>query len=66
MFHAALCTTTLHLVVQVDTGLAVQRWTCDHLGHWFQTHRGHLHNNLGQVVHTSVTKQYNLVLVEGW
>ena len=49
------------------SGLAVKRWTCDHLGRGFESHRSHLRNNLGQVVHTcaSVTKQYNLVLVGG-
>jgi len=35
-------------------GLAVRRWTCDHLGRGFESHRGYLRNNLGQVVHTYV------------
>jgi len=35
-------------------GVAVRRWTCDHLSRGFESHRGHLHNNLGQVVHTYV------------
>jgi len=35
-------------------GLAVRRWTCNHIGDGFESHRGHLHNNLGQVVHTYV------------
>jgi len=35
-------------------GLAVRRWTCDHLGRGFESHRGHLLNNLWQVIHSSV------------
>jgi len=35
-------------------GLAVRHWTCYHLGHGIESHRGHLRNNLGQVVHTYV------------
>jgi len=37
-------------------GLVVRRWTCDHLGRGFEFHRGHLCNNLGQVVHTYVPR----------
>jgi len=35
-------------------GLVVRRWTCDHVGREFESHRlrSCLHNNLGQVVHT--------------
>ena len=35
-------------------GLAVRCWTCDHSGRGFESHSGHLRNNLGQVVHTYV------------
>jgi len=38
----------------VASGLAVRRWTGDHLGRWFESHHGYLRNNLGQVVHTYV------------
>jgi len=50
---------------------AVRRWTCDLLGRdVILVSTCHLCNNLRQVVHTrslcaSVTKQYNLVPVEG-
>jgi len=49
------------------SGLVVKRWTYDHLGHGFESHRGHLHNKLGQGCshpYASVTKQHNLVRVE--
>ena len=35
-------------------GLVVRRMTCDHIGRGFESHRGHLQNNFGQVVHTYV------------
>ena len=47
LLHCTLCTGS-------TDGLAVRRWTCDHLVHTFESHHGHLHNNLGQVVHTYV------------
>ena len=35
-------------------GLAVMRWTCDYLSRRSESHRGHLCNNLRQVVHAYV------------
>jgi len=35
-------------------GLVVRRSTSDHLGRGFESHRGYLHNNLGQVIHINV------------
>jgi len=48
--------------------LVVQHWTCDHWVEGLILTGARLRNNLWQVVHTyaSVSKQYNLVLVEGW
>ena len=51
---------TLHVAMTIYKagagGLVARSWTCDHLGHGFESHRGHLRNNLGQVVYTYVPR----------
>ena len=43
----------------------VERWTCDQQVVGSNPARAKLPNNLGQVVHASVTKQYNLLPAKG-
>jgi len=49
------------------SGLAGRALDLRSLDYGFDSHRGQLHNNFGQDVHTcvSVNKQYNLLLVKG-
>jgi len=46
-------------------GLAEKRWTCDHLDCGFESRRGHLRDNLWQVVHTYVPLSPNSELGTG-
>ena len=50
------------------SGLAVERWTYDRVDRRFDSHRGQLRSNFGPScshLRASVSKQYNLVSVEG-
>jgi len=45
---------SLEITVRGAGGLEVRRWTCDHLGHGFESHRRHLRNNFREVLHIYV------------
>jgi len=57
--------TGLVQLIMIIRGAIVEHWTCNHYAVDSILNGAKLHSNLWQLVHTSVTKQYNLVPVKG-